>query len=429
MNMRATPYFQTQVIGCGPGALGLAVAADRLKLLDSLLGQGIAFLEKAPNPKELFNQRFPFLIESNSIADDFFKSIDSEGAFSETCRNENSRLVFSREGRTLPLELIKAFMNDLTKAFLEKCCFSGASGIFFGREIDHLQIGEDGSVTSFNRSGAPIAKSMYAVLATGAGENLPLHAHGPGNLFHFLPSGEVLSGKFAEISREIASGKPIIILGGSHSAFSVALLILDRFGSRLSTGQIQLYHRGVCLYFTSQREASESGYFLPGAHIFRSTGEVNKFNGLRGRAKNLYQQVQSGIEMRVSVKGKNAYADFLAKAEFPALIIQATGYKTRRIGIINHMGVPIRNLHSNKNCMVDSQCRLLDSSGEILPNLFGIGIGYPRLSENKELKIGVNFFHGPDGETIVRQIVSPSKTTVSAETALASNSNLNGVPS
>ncbi|GEM_PF-2123216 len=429
MTPHRTPYFHTQVIGCGPGALGIAVAADRLKLLDTLLDQGIAFLEKAPTPKELFRQRFPFQIESNSVAEDFLKAIETEGIFAEVCKNENSRFVYSRIGSTLPLENIRMLMNDLTKAFLEKCCFSGTSGIFFGREIESIRLSADGTATTYGRSGIPIAQSRNVVIATGAVESLPAPDDSvDGGKIRYLPSSHVLSGMFSEVEEQIRDGRTIAILGGSHSAFSVAVLLLECFGSQFKQDRIRIYHKGVHLYFSSILEAIESGYSIAGAQIFRATGEVNKFHGLRGKAKELYQQVVSGRESRVQVRDSSLFPQRPHFTDAPILAIQAIGYRSRKIGLVDDAGAPIR-VFEYRNCqMVDPQCRLLAENGSPIRNLYGIGIGHARLSENREFKIGVNFFHGPDGETIVHQIAAPARRIAPGPRPNQSSPNLNGVP-
>jgi hypothetical protein len=226
-----------------------------------------------------------------------------------------------------------------------------------------------------------------------------------------------LSGDLEEVARHRSEGKTIVIQGGSHSAFSVANLILERFGSHLAPSQVRIYHQGVSLYFRSVQEASEHGYPLAGACVYRATGEVNKFHGLRGKAKALYQRALSGEEPRVGVAEKGAFDTFLSTARLPVLVIQAIGYQTRTIALrdAKDASIPVPRF---RNCpRVDAQCRLLDAGGLPIPNLFGIGLGYARLSEDQELKIGVNFFHGPDGETIVRQVVDFSTRPVAALTS------------
>ncbi|MYU12623.1 hypothetical protein GTZ78_18450, partial [Streptomyces sp. SID8361] len=55
-----------QVVGFGPAALGVALAADRGGVLEQFLGEGLVFLDRDTTRRPPGGRRLPYLIESNS---------------------------------------------------------------------------------------------------------------------------------------------------------------------------------------------------------------------------------------------------------------------------------------------------------------------------------------------------------------------------
>jgi len=214
----------------------------------------------------------------------------------------------------------------------------------------------------------------------------------------------VLAGDLGPVASAVRDGAAVVIVGSAHSAFAVTDLILRSLGGSVRAGQIRIVHRGeVALHFRSVAEARAHGV-IPARHqICTERGEVNRFNGLRGRAKGLYLHVCDGRERRVSLVDAGGSATVAAPPG--ALLIAASGYVRRRLPFARRDRGPIA-LASDHARSVDDACRLLTASGEALPGAFGMGLGHPRTDPGLHRKVGINCFHGADAAAIVSAVLA-----------------------
>ena len=107
--------YDTQVVGFGPSALGLFLAADRRGLADGLLERGVLVVERARSRRAAQDARLPFIIQSNSPASDFLGGIDRLHRYAAV-RGCASTTVLSRAGRsTVPLRDVGQFLKVLSE--------------------------------------------------------------------------------------------------------------------------------------------------------------------------------------------------------------------------------------------------------------------------------------------------------------------------
>lgn len=103
--------------------------------------------------------------------------------------------------------------------------------------------------------------------------------------------------------------KKIVIIGGSHSAFSAAWICLNRLGwgsdSQLGANaspstqphSIYIIHRSpIKVYYATKREADRDKYT---GYVANKQGQIHPFSGLRGDAKILFNKIKTGQETRV----------------------------------------------------------------------------------------------------------------------------------
>lgn len=169
-------------------------------------------------------------------------------------------------------------------------------------------------------------------------------------------------------------------------------LVRSTLASQLS---ITILHRSpVRVFYTSKREAESNGY-----KDYKQTnrhGQVHAFAGLRGDAKNFYNDVSRGREPRVRLcqikpgGSKSLIARCFDEAQ---AIIWATGYKSHIVPITDESGASIRLRTSQGQIQVDRRGRILiagpcpNTQACNVPNLYGNGHGYglPAVYDNGEL--------------------------------------------
>lgn len=169
-------------------------------------------------------------------------------------------------------------------------------------------------------------------------------------------------------------------------------LVLTTAASRLS---ITILHRSpVRVFYTSKREADSDSY-----KDFKQTnrhGQVHAFAGLRGDAKNFFNDIVRGREPRVrlcQVKRGGSKSLIARCFDEAHVIVWATGYKSQTIPILDKHDSNIRLRTSQGQVQVDKQGRVLRivptlcEMSDIVPNLYGNGHGYglPAVYDNGEL--------------------------------------------
>ncbi|MET7607964.1 hypothetical protein [Streptomyces avermitilis] len=397
-----------QVVGCGPAALGLLVAADRMGVLPQLAGRGgLLFLDRSRNPAALSARRFPYLIDSNSQGADFVRGVRADGAFARVLRGRAGRLLAESRAEQVPLSLVGGFVDGLTDVLKEVL----DDGLVCGADITEVRRSADDTWTSVDATGHPIARSPHVVLATGgyedAARTAARHGIAPRRL---IASGELLAGDLREAGRVLYGGGRVAILGGSHSGFSAAALLLDRFGEAVPREGLVLLHRTLALAHTSAHEAE---LYVPGLagglEVCADTGLVNRFHGLRGGARGLCLKAMDGREPRLRLLGAETPQARAVLTE-AGLVVHAAGYRTRPVALLDPDGERIDVRAPRGRVAVDERCHVVDSRGLAVEGVQGLGLGYARSDAWGHRRVGINVFHGADAETIVSTLLTRSTT-------------------
>jgi hypothetical protein len=367
-----------QVIGFGAAALGLPIAADRTGRLAGLLRRGCVFMD-GREPDEWTSLGYD--IPSNSAGADFLSCIHPAGAFAGALHTPQARALAAAGARPVSLLTASAFLQDLADRVARH-----AGAVRFGRRVDHIVVDAGGVFHSRDAAGRTLARSARAVLAVGAAPRPAV-------------DGSVTSDAFlrghcvARCKAAVAEGHRIWIVGGSHSAFSVAGMVLREWGDELGPGQVWIDARSrVHLYAECAQATDAADIVDPG------TGEVNRFRGLRGPARDLYRAIAAGDERRVLLtEGRTAHP-----ADRPELMISARGYVARPVPVRTETG---ESLVDPADPAVDLDGRVLDRrTGTPVPGLFALGLGYRHLAPDgtaRYPRAALNIFHGEASDRIL----------------------------
>lgn len=395
----------TQVVGYGAAALGIPIAADRIRCLPALVRAGIVFLERTRR------QGFASLnyqIESNSPASDFLVSIRPDGIFGGVLGSDIGRELVNAGTRLIKLPSIYKLLQELSAVWLDYLGSAAPNScVLFEHEVHHVRQDKDGFYTSVDSTGRPLVRSSNLVLAVGACEQPESHAS-------VLASEQVVRGHEDRVlGAALATGAPILIKGGSHSAFSVIDYLVRNFAGELAPGQLVVCHKHpIKQYYKSTGEAAADGVDTKAAPIDTQSGEVNRFDGLRGVARELYRQVRAGRQPLVRLLPlEELDPGLLAEV---ALTISACGYAARKVPIHDSQGQPIELAGERGNVVLTSDSRVIDATGQVMPSVFGMGLGYA-LPSSSGPKVGINHFHGEAGENVVRGTLAKfTQTTTKA---------------
>ena len=147
-------------------------------------------------------------------------------------------------------------------------------------------------------------------------------------------------------------------------------------------------------------DARTDNYGFCPADIFPASYEINKFDGLRGSAKQLYRAIVDGSEVRVCQRRPASGC-----VEDDNVVICALGYRTNHVRVIDSSDAELPLLFNHGNVAVNAECQVLSAEGAPIAGLFGLGLGYAPDGAPGGRQVGVNFFHGDHAERIVRRIV------------------------
>ncbi|MDT7787047.1 MAG: hypothetical protein QOF58_5466 [Pseudonocardiales bacterium] len=382
-----------QVVGFGPAALGVAVAADRRGALDQLLAEGLVFFDRCSRRNPDNGRRLPYLIDSNSAAIDFLSGVREGGAFTKALHGRAGQLLRKRASLQVPLAVAGEFMDDLAEAVTAL-----SAGVVEHAEVAGVHRDAEGNWTTVSPGGVPLATSRAVVLATGGHEETDQMAKRHRiPVQRLVPSGELLRGRAQRVVDRLRTGGRVVVLGGSHSGFAAAGLLLDRLGDAVPRHGVVLVHRALALAHSGPPQIEHAALDWETCH---ETGMINRFHGLRGAARDLCLRALAGQEDRLLLCESSTPQASAALAEAD-LVVHAAGYRTRQVPVFDVGGrrMPLRAPDGTVH--VDDGCRVMGADGVVVPRLYGLGIGYAQRDANGRRRVGINVFHGGDADRIV----------------------------
>jgi hypothetical protein len=231
---------------------------------------------------------------------------------------------------------------------------------------------------------------------TGGRQEIPIKTFAPHHASKVVSSDMFNSTQGLDEARRRLQGKTqprVVVIGGSHSAFSAAWVCLNTIAPSFSAGfgpsSIYIVHRGYIRVFYACRRDAEADTYTTISCVNRSTGQINPFGGLRGDAKELWRAVRNGEETRVrmvSIKGSAISTDgkplatMLQKIYDEAtLIVWACGYSTNLPPIFDEFDIPMKFVESQGQFDVDDTGhfqRIIGTASVKVEGLLGCGLGF-----------------------------------------------------
>lgn len=221
----------------------------------------------------------------------------------------------------------------------------------------------------------PPLESIYAervVLATGGSQKvpqLPCAAHAQKSVTSdFICTRDGVAWLHDRLLKAKGPGtnrdRKVVIVGGSHSAFSAAWICLYKVDPQVAvfaSGSVCILHRSpVPVFYNTKKEAELDGY-TDFKHM-NSMGQIHPFGGIRGDAKSLYRQIRTMKEQRVRMlmlKGGSSAPAATKLFDDATVIIWACGYGTNLIPVQDAEGTPYEFSTAGGQIEVDDEARVL----------------------------------------------------------------------
>lgn len=383
------------IIGGGPGGLGPLIWAAQHGVLANWLDQGIAIVDRQ---ERLGGGLGRYAINSDSLGGSYLEFLDAP-ALPDClgCLRDDPvahEMAQYRDGFP-PLPLVHRFMRRIGLAIETMLADRPATAFHRRVEARALQLRSDGLVTVetvLSDGSRRILTARSAVVALGGRQTSADQALLPDLTLakcrprHVMPSDHLLSGAGLEQAEHFlatAGRRQIVVLGGSHSAYSAAWALLRLpAAARLAPGQIMIIQRRPPRVFYPSREDAEADlYPVAEGDICPRTQRVNRLGGLRGNGRDIWRQVaqrpQTMPEPRVVSRPLQQFsaATLRLAIEEAALVIPAFGYHAATLPIFDPDGRRLELSADGNRAAVGDDCRILLANGQTLPNVFGIGLG------------------------------------------------------
>lgn len=387
--------LETMILGAGPGGTGALIWAAGAGRLRPWLERGVAIVDQHERMGGTVGR---YALNADTLGGTFLECLDGTGREDGliALRGDATTLALATYRERLPpLALVGRFLDRLGQALAADLQHSRHSRFVGGMRVRALRLGADGGVTAemADRYGhRRVLQAASAVLALGGRQQqewqgVMLRPDLP--LLHWrekiMPSDRLLARggtalAAAQLTRRAGASR-VVILGGSHSAFSSAWILLEHLpGISFAPGGVQILHRSAPRVFYASREAArDDGYAFAENDVCPATGRVHRLGGLRGDGRTLWRRLQGlpgttgDSRAQVHPLGGLSTPDLVALLDAADLIVPAFGYRLATVPVFAADGrkVPL----AGKGPSVDADARLRTADGGVLPNVFGIGLG------------------------------------------------------
>lgn len=364
--------------------------------------------------------------------------------FMELFQSSAVQTLLAIGNRPAPLSLVGYFLDCLGNFLVHHIKKNFNKNILLNKaEVTSIKMYNNEEfgivVNKINSESNILIKTKSLVLATGGKQSFEhpyfsqiTNLKGEDRVFHsdFIlkqEGYEIITNQLISSSK---SKKKVVIIGGSHSGFSSAWILLNGpttyrnikigddyemkkevncekchheenienecicYGKVLDrnwnidesvNNKIQqeieiniLYRDTIRVYYPSEEEATKENYtnYNP-KEACNKQGRVYPFIGIRGDAKELYNKILRGEESRVKLIHTPNNKEQMSYINESDVVIWACGYVTNNIKFRDSRNHPVEFMQDETGLIeVDKQLQLLNKNKISIKNLYGLGQGY-----------------------------------------------------
>lgn len=378
----ADKYFDTVIVGGGPAGTGLFMKMIKDGTSEKSIGN-FALIEQSD--KLISGSITSFEINSDTLSDIFLECLDGKAhtSIDLTLLKKEIDHIKTYKGRSIPLKKLSAFFLKLNELLQNKLKTNSNCNLFLNTTVEKIIRLNDGTFQLHISGEKKMFYSQKIVVASGG---IPAISNGI-NIAGILPLGKYISKVIHSdnllknnLIKKINADSKIVILGGSHSAFSSAKFLLDQ-NPELKDEAIHIWcNKTPLIYFNSKEEATENNYnSFTDEDICPLTKRIFRLAGLRMDGKELYLQMlgagNRNLERRVTLNLINERIEDLENELGQAeLIILANGYKFNMIPLIQEDGQKTALYGEQTGHWVNHSCEVLEENKNPISNLYAVGL-------------------------------------------------------
>lgn len=380
-NELSTSFFDTVVVGGGPAGTGIFMKSIKDGNLEQLLSKGICLIEASDH---LVVGNLPnYKVNSDTFSNVFLECLEGEAAKSFDSRElkEGIKIFENYQDTSIPLAKTDLLLKQLgvqLKSLINK---HDSSKTIMNSKVVEVKQNEDDTfrITTSNNE---VLQAKNIIIASGGNPRSNSRSTINGYANKWVHSDLVIKGNANQSMNTLQPGDKIVIIGGSHSAFSVAHYLLNDHESLISEKQpIEIWAKEVPkVYFPTPEEAINHNYHAyTEEDVCLKTNRVFRLAGLRMDGRQLYMDMlglgnrpkEKRVQLKLIQESNEIPNQILNDA---TLIVDATGYTFNMPKFYDKSNQLISFKGEVTLHWVDQQCRLLVNDGTPINNAYAIGL-------------------------------------------------------
>jgi hypothetical protein len=393
--------FGVVVCGGGPAGTGLIVCAAKDGRLQRLLTRGVCVVEQRDRlgAGSLGHYR----ITGNTRGISFLRGLDTaepRELFGDVLATAAARALGRRSFVFPPLPLVGSYLERLGAGVEQLLEGHPACAVARRTTVRAVELLAGGGVRvlteSLGSAGATSVVAGRAVIAMGGREPAALETlrllprltleRYRGKLCHASALIDDRIGVARRLVQAVRETQSVVVVGGSHSAWSAAWTLLHDASFRRPGGEppaITVLHRSALrFYYASAAKARAAGYvFDETRDICPLTGAVHRHGGLRADAHSLARAALAPGRNPSPVRAIRLldHPDVRRNAERAlngaGLVVAAVGYRPRLPRLSGPDGLPLELATSETGVVVTPRAQLVAANGRVVPELLAYGLG------------------------------------------------------
>jgi hypothetical protein len=386
--------------GGGPAATGIVMCAAADGRLDELLSHGMCIFEQGTliGPGALGH----YPISANTRGVTFLRALETaqpQSAFDPVGADPSTQALGRLRNVFPRLPLVGRHLESMGRAVRAVVEASPGCAVLTRHAVREVRLLSGGgvSVAAEPIDGGPTvtATADHAVIAMGGTPRrgfdelrllpgLDLGAHSE-KVCHAAALLDERIGLAPRLRRAIADSRAAVVIGGSHSAWSAAWMLVHDPDLRDAEGRpprVTVLHRSpLRFFFWNTARARAAGYaFDKTRDVCPQTGMVHRHGGLRADAHALaWAASRNGrhgpLRAIALVDEPGSRADAERALDEAGAIIAGVGYEPNVPTFWWPDGSPLRLASDEHGAQVTERAQLLSAEGTVLPELLALGLG------------------------------------------------------
>ncbi|KFZ43025.1 hypothetical protein CS060_09695 [Anoxybacillus flavithermus] len=303
-----------------------------------------------------------YTITTSSTGSSLFKALSYHGSFA-VLRNNSKVTSVAKCQNPIRTEDLSTALLEVGSVISDKL---GDTAIRLNSNVNKIELDSDKGPVTLHINGGDIIHARHVILATGRRERPHVELEAWRDKV-MLSSSVISLSKRKLLENKILSlgGRPIVIVGCSHSAMSALQILLEvtnqleRYHSEYRRPPIFVIQRSLArLMYENQEQARKEQVlgreqlFDPNQDICPDTGIVFRDSGLRHKSKELYCNLWSGKIPNAHIVRVKVIREASDLLDSSGLVVQALGYKGEAPDILVS-GKLVRPSSSNERLWAD----------------------------------------------------------------------------